>query len=67
MMKRILVAIDQLLNVLFGGNDEDETISSAVGRKARQGRRLFIALEAVINVTFALLGERHHCESNIGD
>lgn len=65
-MRRILIAVDQLWNVLLGGNDPDETISSAVGRKARDGRRLFIALEAIINLPFALLGDRHHCDRSIG-
>ena len=50
------------LNSLFGGNRRGESTSSAVGRKAAEGRRLFIALEALIDVPFALLGQRHHCD-----
>jgi len=65
-MRRVLIAIDQLWNVLLGGNNTDETISSAVGRKALEGRRRFIMLEALINVPFAFLGERNHCERAIG-
>lgn len=65
-MKRLLVAIDQLWNVLLGGNNPDETISSAVGRKALQGRRGFIVLEAFINLPFAFLGERDHCQRSVG-
>lgn len=66
-MRRILVALDQLFNVLFGGNNVDETISSAVGRKAKAGRRFYIIWEAVINLMFAMItGERNHCENNIG-
>ena len=48
-------------NSLFGGNRRGESISSAVGRKAAQGRRRYIVLEAVIDLGFALLGQRHHC------
>lgn len=64
-IRRILIALDQLGNVLFGGNNPRETISSAVGRKAVEGRRLFIVLEALINVPFAFMGERNHCERRI--
>lgn len=50
------------LNSLFGGNRRGESTSSAVGRKAAEGRRLFIVFEALIDVPFALLGQRHHCD-----
>lgn len=53
------------LNSLFGGDRRGESVSSAVARKAREGRRRYIVLEALINVPFALLGERHHCESRL--
>ena len=36
--RRVAVAIDQLLNALFGG-DEDETISSRAEKARRKGRR----------------------------
>jgi hypothetical protein len=50
------------LNSLFGGNRRGESTSAAVGRKAAEGRRLFIAFEALIDVPFALIGQRHHCD-----
>ncbi len=34
--RRILIAIDQLFNTVFGGHP-DETISSRLGKKARRG------------------------------
>lgn len=34
--RRILIAIDQFINTVLGG-DEDETISSRLGKKARAG------------------------------
>lgn len=68
MIRRVLIALDQLWNVLLGGDNPDETISSAVGRKAREGRRFFIFWEAVINLFFACppMSERNHCENRIG-
>lgn len=64
-VRNILIGLDQLCNVILGGDDVDETISSAVGRKAAEGRRWAIAIEALIDAWFALLfGERHHCANN---
>lgn len=55
-------AFTRLLNSIFAGNDYREPMSSAVGRKAAQGRRLFVIAEAMIDLLFAaVLGERHHC------
>lgn len=55
-------ATTRWLNALFAGNDYREPTSSAVGRKAAQGRRLFVIAEALIDLLFAVvLGERHHC------
>lgn len=54
-------------NSLFGGNRRGETISSAVGRKAQEGRRLYIVWEAAIDFAFSFTGQRHHCASNIED
>lgn len=65
-LRNILIALDQLVGVLLGGNNPDETISSAVGRKAASGRRWAIAAEGVIDAFFAVaLGQRHHCANNI--
>lgn len=56
----ILVAIDQLANAILGGSP-DETISSRVGRAADRGDHLGIAIEALIDLPFALAGQRNHC------
>lgn len=64
-LRRFLVGLDQLGNVIAGGDNPDETVSSAVGRKAQAGRYPFIVLEACINLFFALLGERDHCARSI--
>ena len=63
---RLLVALDQLGNVLIGGNNPDETISSAVGRKAARGVRWARLAERVIDWLFErVTGERGHCRANI--
>lgn len=65
-LRNILIGLDQVCNVILGGDDVDETISSAVGRKASEGRRWAIAAEGLIDMWFALIfGERHHCANNI--
>lgn len=51
------------LNAVFGGDRRGESVSSAVGRKAADGRRRAIIVESFINVPFAFLGERHHCDT----
>lgn len=48
-------------NSLFGGNRRGESISSAVGRKAAEGRRFYIIAEAAIDLLFSTVGQRHHC------
>lgn len=57
-------AATRLLNSLTGGNRRGESTSAAVGRKAAEGRRLFIAIEALIDLVFALppISQRHHCD-----
>ena len=63
---RLLIALDQFGNVLAGGDNPDETISSAVGRKALAGRRWALLAERVIDALFLrLTGERGHCRANI--
>lgn len=61
--RNLLSMTTRWLNALFGGNRRGESVSSAVGRKAMAGRRLYIIAEAVINLGFAMAkGERNHCE-----
>lgn len=65
-LRNIFVAIDQFGNVLLGGDNPDETISSAVGRKAAAGRRWAVLAERTIDwLFFHLAGERGHCRANI--
>lgn len=65
--RNLLIALDQWFNVLFGGNNPDETISSAVGRKAMAGRKWALVAETIIDWLFErLTGEVGHCRANIG-
>ena len=57
--RRLFVAVDQLLNVVFGGH-EDETISSRIGKDARRGRKFACVLCRVLDWL-----DPHHCEKAI--
>jgi hypothetical protein len=71
----LLVALDQLAHVLFGGPkfllfggpcpSADETISSKVGRQAMKGKRWAIIAERGIDALFSVLGQSGHCRANI--
>ena len=64
--RRVLISIDQCWNVILGGDCEDETISSAVGRKAIEGRRWALIAEHCIDWLFYhAFGEVRHCRANI--
>ena len=57
--RRLFVAADQLVNVVFGGN-EDETISSRIGKDARRGKAFACVLCQVLHWL-----DRDHCEKAI--
>ena len=59
----IMVGIDQLGNVLIGGNP-DETISSRIGRAALAGKAWAVPIEKLINALF-WFAERDHCRNAI--
>ena len=64
--KRLCVAFDQLANTILGGS-EDETISSAVGRKAIAGIWWALVAEKVINAVFYVIRrQKNHCRNSIG-
>lgn len=54
--RRLFVASDQLLNVIFGG-DEDETISSRIAKDHRRGRKFACVLCRILGWI-----DPHHCE-----
>lgn len=59
----ILIAIDQLANALLAG-DPDETISSRLGKKVREGRCTFCYW---ICIHFLHRLDPNHCQKSIED
>jgi hypothetical protein len=57
--RRLFVASDQLLNVIFGG-DEDETISSRIAKDHRRGRKFACVLCQILHWI-----DPHHCEKSL--
>ena len=57
--RRLFVAADQLLNVVFGGH-EDETISSRIAKDRRRGKKFACILCRVLDWI-----DPHHCEKAI--
>lgn len=57
--RRLFVAVDQLANVILGGN-EDETISSRIGKDAQRGRKFACVLCRVLHWL-----DPFHCEKAI--
>jgi hypothetical protein len=57
--RRLFVSVDQLLNVIFGG-DEDETISSRIAKDTRRGRKFACFLCRILDWL-----DPDHCEKAI--
>jgi hypothetical protein len=57
--RRLFVSVDQLLNVVFGGH-EDETISSRIAKDRRRGKKFACVLCRVLDWL-----DPHHCEKAI--
>lgn len=55
----LLVAIDQLVNTILGGYP-DETLSSRMGKRARNGDKVAITFCKVLDVI-----DKDHCEKYI--
>ncbi|GEK08949.1 PH domain-containing protein [Pseudoalteromonas peptidolytica] len=61
---RVLIAIDQLANVVFLNGSEDHTISGRVGHKAKTTNKWYwLALEKFINILFFF--DKNHCRRSI--
>jgi hypothetical protein len=57
--RRLFVSVDQLLNVILGGH-EDETISSRIAKDRRRGKAFACVLCRVLDWI-----DPHHCEKAI--
>jgi|6_EtaG_2_1085325.scaffolds.fasta_scaffold06146_6 hypothetical protein len=63
-LRRVLIAFDQLLNVVFLNGSEHQTISGRVGYKAlTTGKKRWCCAEKIINTLFFL--DKDHCKSSI--
>ena len=61
---RLLIAIDQVFNVLLLNGSEDHTISGRVGYKAMvTKKKRWLFLEKVINTIFFF--DKDHCRNSI--
>ena len=64
---QLLLAIDQLVNVLFGGN-RNETWSSRFGRGKLAGRKRYIVIAAIDEFfAFVFAGQKNHCVDSINE
>lgn len=61
----ILVSIDQFLNTITGG-DEDETVSSRVGKMAENNSKFGLFMEKIIDYMFGKGHCRKHIENDEG-
>ena len=61
---RLLLAIDQFFNVLIWNGSQDETISSHIGRKIKNGNANF--LERLL-CSFLKKFESNHCRKSLGE
>lgn len=57
--RRLFVALDQLVNVIFGG-EEDETVSSRIAKDRRRGRKFACVLCKILDWI-----DPDHCEKSI--
>jgi hypothetical protein len=58
-LARVFVALDQLVNVLFGG-DEDETVSSRIAKDKARGRKFACVLCKLLDLI-----DKDHCDKAI--
>ncbi len=61
---RAMIALDQLIGVIFWNNSQDETISSKIGRLEKAGKTTWFD-----NKVCCLLNklEYNHCNKSIGE
>lgn len=63
-LMRLLLALDQLGNVLFLNGSQDETISSYIGRKIKRGEANWFEKKLCC---FLHLFEYNHCDKSLGE
>ena len=61
---RTLLVLDQLLNVVFWGGSQDETVSSHIGRRIRDGKATWFDKKLCC---FLKKLEDNHCNKSLGE
>ena len=61
---RLLLALDQLCNVIFMNGSQDETVSSHIGRRIENGRALWIERKICAMLQWL---ETSHCARSKGE
>ena len=63
-LKRLLLVLDQLMNVVFWNGSQDETVSSNIGRRIKAGKATWFDKKLCC---FLKKFEHEHCEVSIGE
>lgn len=63
-LNRFLLALDQLLNVVFWNGSQDETISSHIGRRIEENKATWFDKKLCC---FLKRLENNHCNKSIGE
>jgi len=61
---RLLLVLDQMINVLIWNGSQDETISSHISRRIEANRALWIEKKLCC---FLKLFENNHCKRSLGE
>ena len=61
---RFLLALDQMLNVIFWNGSQDETVSSHIGRRIREGKATWFDKKLCCLLKKL---EHNHCNKSLGE
>lgn len=63
-LMRVVLALDQLCNVIFWNGSQDETVSSHIGRRVKNGEATWFDKKLCC---FLKRLENNHCNKSIGE
>ena len=63
-LKRFLLVLDQMCNVIFWNGSQDETVSSHIGRRIEDGKATWFDRKLCC---FLKKLENNHCNKSIGE
>lgn len=61
---RFLLALDQMANVIFWNGSQDETVSSHIGRRIKNGKSTWFDKKLCC---FLKKLEKNHCDNSLGE